>query len=286
MALLEGKVAIVTGAGGGIGRSIALLFAREGARVVVNDLGCARDGTGASNDPADRVVSEIIAAGGEAVASYDSVATSDGAKAVVTAAVKTFGGVDVAVCNAAILRAKSVLKTDEDDFDAVMSANAKGTFLVAQAAARQMVEQRRGGRIVTVTGAAGLVGNLGQSAYSAACAAVVGLTRTLAIELKKHDVTVNALSPVARTRMTEDLPMFTTIGEDTLGPGFVAPAALFLGSSLCGDLTGEVLAVAGNKLSTWRMTESRGVVGDDPRAPWTAEDIRARWYALSRAMGT
>ena len=205
MALLEGKVAIVTGAGGGIGRSIALLFAREGARVVVNDLGCARDGTGASNDPADRVVSEIIAAGGEAVASYDSVATSDGAKAVVTAAVKTFGGVDVAVCNAAILRAKSVLKTDEDDFDAVMSANAKGTFLVAQAAARQMVEQRRGGRIVTVTGAAGLVGNLGQSAYSAACAAVVGLTRTLAIELKKHDGTPE---DAARHDPTDELAAF------------------------------------------------------------------------------
>lgn len=285
MGLLDGKVAIITGAGGGIGRAEALLFAREGARLVVNDVGASRDGAGASREPADRVVDEVRAAGGEAVASYDTVATAEGARAIVACAVSAFGGVDVVVNNAGALRDKSFLKTADDDFEALMAVIARGTFHVSQAAARQMVDQRRGGRVVNTTATAGLVGNLGQSAYAAACAAVYGLTRSLAIEMKKHAITVNALAPVARTRMTDDLPMFTSIGDDTLGPAFVAPAALFLASSLCGDLTGEVLAVAGNKLSTWRMAESRGVVGDDPRTPWTAEDIRAKWFALSRSVG-
>ena len=143
-------------------------------------------------------------------------------------------------------------------------------------------DQRRGGRIVNTTAVAGLLGNVGQAAYAAACAAVYGLTRALAVELKRHEVRVNALCPLARTRLTEDLPMFAAIGEDRLGPRFVAPAALFLVSERSGDLTGEVLAVACNKLSTWRMVESRGVMGDDPRTPWTAEDVAARWVDLSR----
>jgi len=285
MGLLDGKVAIVTGAGGGIGRAEALLFAREGARVVVNDLGCARDGSGASREPADRVVDEIRAAGGACVASYDTVATSEGARAIVACAVAAFGGVDVLVNNAGIVRDRSLLKTDEEAFDAVMAVIARGAFNVSQAAAQRMVEQRRGGRIVNTTGVAGLVGTTGRAAYATACAAVYGLTRTLAIELKKHSVGVNALAPIARTRMTDDLPMFATIGDDTLGPQFVAPAALFLASSASGDLTGEVLAVAGNKLSTWRMHESRGVVGDDPRTPWATDEIRKRWYEVSRSVG-
>ena len=164
MPLLDGKVAIVTGAGGAIGRAEALLFAREGARVVVNDLGTARDGTGTSTEPADRVVDEIRASGGEAVANYDTVATAEGARAIVALAVKTFGAVDVVVNNAGALRDRSFLKTEGDDFDALMGVIARGTFHVSQAAARQMIDQRRGGRIVNTTATAGLVGNLGQSA--------------------------------------------------------------------------------------------------------------------------
>ncbi len=284
MGALDGKVAIITGAGLGIGRAEALLFAREGARVVVNDLGCARDGTGASPRVADAVVEEIRARGGEAVASHDTVATSDGAEAIVRAAVEAFGGVDVLVNNAGILRDKSFLKMDEATFDTVVAAHLRGSFLVAQAAARRMVEQRRGGRIVNTAAVSGLMGNFGQANYAAAKGAIFGLTRTLAIELKKHDIMVNALAPIARTRMTEDLPMFASggIGDDTLGPQFVAPAALFLASRYSGDLTGQVLAVAGNKLSTWRAQESVGVVDDDPSKPWSAEDIRARWDAITK----
>lgn len=282
---LDGKVALVTGGGGAIGRAEALLFAREGARVVVNDLGCARDGTGASREPADAVVREIVAAGGEAVASYDSVATPDGARAAVDLAVRAFGGLDVLVSSAGIARDRSFLKLDAESFAAVLAAVAGGAFYASQAAAQRMVEQRRGGHIVLTTGVAGLVGNHGQAAYAAACAAVYGLTRTLAIELKKHHVAVNALAPVARTRMTDDLPMFATIRDDTLGPQFVAPAALFLVTQRPDDLTGEVLAVAGSKLSTWRMHESRGVMGDDPRTPWEADEIRARWFDLTRSSG-
>lgn len=282
MGILDGRVAIITGAGNGIGRAEALLFAKEGARVVVNDVGCAPDGTGSSSAVADAVVAEIRAAGGEAVASWDSVATAEGAEALVARAVEAYGGVDVLVNNAAVLRDRSFLKTDAAAYDAVFDVVARGTFRVTQAAARRMVEQRRGGHIVNTTGAAGLVGAIGQSAYASACAAVYGLTRALAIELKKHHIAVNALAPVARTRLTETLPMFTALGDDTLGPRFVAPAALFLASSRVGELTGEVLSVAGSKLSTWRMQESRGVLGDDPRTPWRAEEIQARWFDLSR----
>lgn len=282
MATLDGKVVVITGAGGGIGRAEAILFAREGARVVVNDLGCARDGTGASPDAADAVVAEIRAAGGEAVASYDSVASAEGAHAIIDLAVRAYGGLDAVVNNAGVMRERSFLKADDGSYDVVFDALARGTFHVSQAAARRMVDQRRGGRIVNTTAVAGLLGNVGQAAYAAANAAVYGLTRALAVELKRHEVRVNALCPVARTRLTEDLPMFAAIGDEKLGARFVAPAALFLASERSGDLTGEVLAVAGNKLSTWRMVESRGVMGDDPRTPWEADEVKARWFDLSR----
>jgi NAD(P)-dependent dehydrogenase (short-subunit alcohol dehydrogenase family) len=285
MGLLDGKVAIVTGAGRGIGREEALLFAREGARVVVNDLGCSRDGTGNTHETADAVVAEIRATGAEAIAHYGSVADANEAHSLVALAVATWGGVDVLVNNAGIVREKSFLRTDDVSFETVMNTVVNGTFYVSRAVAQRMVEQRRGGFIVNTTGAAGLVGNLGHSAWSAACAAVYGLTRTMAAELKKHHIAVNALCPMARTRMTDDLPMFETIRDDTLGPKFVAPAALFLSCKLAGELTGEVLAVAGNKLSTWRMTESFGALGEDPRTVWAPEDIRRRWFDLSRNIG-
>lgn len=283
---LDGKVAVITGAGRGIGRAEALLFAEHGARVVVNDLGCARDGTGHDPSVAAAVVAEIVARGGEAVASDHDVRSVEGAEGLIAQAVAQYGGVDVVVNSAGILRDASVLRTRDEDFAAVMDAVATATWRVCRAAATRMVAQKRGGRIVNTTAVVGFTGNFHQAAYTAANAAVFGLTRTLALELKKHDIRVNALAPVARTRMTDDLPMFGDGGltDATYGPQFVAPAALFLASEACGELTGEALSVAGTRLSTWRMHESAGAVGDDPRSPWTVEAIQERWDALSRAM--
>lgn len=284
MGALDGKVAIVTGAAHGIGRAEALLFAREGASVLVNDLGCGRDGRGGSEVPAARVVEEIRGAGGTAHASSADASTPEGAEQIVTEAVEAFGAVDVLVHSAGFFRDESALKMTPESFEAVLAVHLHGAFYMAQAAARRMVKQKRGGRIVTTLSTAGLTGNLGQTNLSAATAGVYGLTRTLAVEFKKHDIMVNALVPIARTRLTEDLPMYASgaLGDDRFGPQFVAPAALFLASDLSEDLTGEVLSVAGTRLSTWRVQESRGLVGDDPRTPWTAHDIRARWNDLSR----
>jgi NAD(P)-dependent dehydrogenase (short-subunit alcohol dehydrogenase family) len=282
MGWMDGKVVVITGAGGGIGRAEALLFAREGAKVVVNDLGSARDGRGASSSLADGVVEEIRALGGEAVANHDTVTTAAGAKALVAAAVAAFGRIDTWINNAGILRDKTLLKLDEADWDAVIEVHLKGTFLGTQAAARQMIQQGEGGRIVNTTSVSGMMGNFGQSNYAAAKAGIYGLTRTAGIELQKHRITVNALAPIARTRMTEDLPMFhhTT----SLTPEHVAPAALFLGSPLCGERTGYVLAVAGARMYAYKVVETEGKFKDDNQA-WTAEEIADHWESILRVRG-
>ena len=281
MGLLDGKVAIVTGAGGGIGRAEALLLAREGARVVVNDLGGARDGSGGGEAMASKVVAEIKAAGGEAVPSFDSVATVDGAGKIVQAALDSFGRLDVLVNNAGILRDKTLLKMDEAMWDAVIAVHLKGTFLCTQAAARYLVPRGEGGRIVNTTSVSGMLGNFGQTNYSAAKAGIYGLTRTAAIELQKHRITVNAIAPIARTRLTEDLPMFQS-GRESLTPDHIAPAALFLGSDLCADRTGHVLAVAGAQMYAFKVVQTAGKFKDGD-APWTAQEIADHWDAIIKS---
>lgn len=278
MGLLDGKVAIITGAGGGIGRAEALLFAREGARVVVNDVGGARDGAGASEAPARQVAEEIRAAGGEAVANLDSVCSAEGAGRIVKAAVEAFGRVDILVNNAGILRDKTLLKMDEAMWDAVIEVHLKGTFLCTQAAAKQMVAQGGGGRIVNTTSVSGMLGNFGQANYAAAKAGVYGFTRTAAIELQKQRITVNAIAPIAKTRMTEDLPMFQSAG-DTMTPDHVAPAALFLASDLCADRTGFVLAVAGSQMYAYKVVQTHGKFKDEG-AIWTPQEIAEHWDAI------
>jgi NAD(P)-dependent dehydrogenase (short-subunit alcohol dehydrogenase family) len=280
MGLLDGKVAIITGAGGGIGRAEALLFAREGAKVIVNDLGGARDGSGSSDAMASKVVEEIKVAGGQAAPSFDSVATPEGAANIVKAAVDAFGRVDILVNNAGILRDKSLLKMDEAMWDVVIAVHLKGTFLCTQAAAKQMVAQGGGGRIVNTTSVSGMMGNFGQTNYSAAKAGIYGLTRTAAIELQKHRIMVNAIAPIAKTRLTEDLPMFQT-GMETLTPDHIAPAALFLGSELCADKTGTVLAVAGSQMYIYKVVQSAGKFKDDSGV-WTAQEIADNWDAISK----
>ncbi len=284
MGLLDGKVAIITGAGNGIGRSHALLFAQEGASVLVNDVGGARDGSGAGADsPADAVVKEILAAGGRAAANKDSVATAEGAQAILESAITTFGQADILVNNAGILRDKTFLKMDDAMWESVIAVHLKGTFLVAQAFAKHCVQRGGGGRIVNTTSVSGMLGNFGQANYAAAKAGIYGLTRTMAIELQKHKITVNALAPIAKTRMTEDLPTFQ--GVETLTPAHISPAALFLASDLCGDKTGYVLAVAGARMYAFKVIETAGKFKDAERdgGVWTPQEIAENWEAIVKS---
>ena len=278
MGIVDGKVVIVTGAGGGIGRAHSLLFAREGGKVVVNDLGGSRDGAGTDASLANKVVGEIRAAGGEAVANHDDVATAGGAASLVHAAVEAFGRADVLVNNAGILRDKSFLKMDEAMWDAVIAVHLKGTFLCSQVFTRQIVAQGGGGRIVNTTSVSGMLGNFGQANYSAAKAGIYGLTRTMSIELQRHRITVNAIAPIAKTRMTEDLPMFQ--GVDTLTAEHIAPAALFLGSDLCADRTGHVLAVAGARLYAFKVVETAGRFKETDNGVWTSREIAESWDSI------
>ena len=283
--LLDGKVAIITGAGNGIGREHALLFAKEGASVVVNDVGGARDGTGGDASAADLVVKEIVVAGGRAVANHDSVATAEGANAIVKRGVEAFGKVDILVNNAGILRDKTFVKMDEPMWDVVIAVHLKGTFLCSQAFAKQILVQASAGaggaRIVNTTSVSGMMGNFGQSNYAAAKAGIYGLTRTMSIELQKHRITVNALAPIAKTRLTEDLPMFQ--GVETMTPAHISPAALFLASDLCGDRTGHVLAVAGARLYAFKVIETPGKFKDEAQGVWTAQEIAENWDAIVKA---
>jgi NAD(P)-dependent dehydrogenase (short-subunit alcohol dehydrogenase family) len=281
MGLLDGKVAIITGAGGGIGRAHALLFAKEGAKVVVNDLGGARDGTGAGNTAAEKVVAEIKAAGGQAAPSYDDVSERTGAENMVKIAIQNFGQLDIMVNNAGILRDKSLLKMDDTMFDLVLKVHLRGTYLCTQAAARAMVERQKGGRIVNTTSVSGLLGNFGQANYSAAKAGIYGLTRTAHLELfQKHKITVNALAPVALTRLTEDLPMLAGMpnAKAILAPEHIAPAALFLASDLAADISGAILGVQGTQLNIYRMDVTPGI--NCRGKEWSPQEIRERWSEI------
>jgi NAD(P)-dependent dehydrogenase (short-subunit alcohol dehydrogenase family) len=280
MGILEGKVAVITGAGNGIGRATALLFAKEGAKVVVNDLGCARDGAQADAAASDNVVLEIKAQGGSAVANYDSVATPEGAKNIVATATEHFGKLDIFVNNAGIIRDKTLLKLDVETWDSVIEVHLKGSFLCTQAAALVMKEQG-GGSIINTTSVSGMLGNFGQSNYASAKAGIYGLTRTASIELQRYKIRVNAVAPIAKTRITEDLPLFTKI-ENTLSPEHVAPAHLFLASDLASDVTGTILAVAGARMSVYKVVESAGKFKESDNGIWTAEEIAEHFSVISK----
>ena len=260
--LLKDKVAIVTGAGGGLGRSHALAFAREGAKVVVNDPGVNRDGSGGGR-AADAVVEEIKKAGGQAVASYDSV--SDGAEKIVAKAVEAFGRVDILVNNAGILRDKTIHNMTDEMWDSVVAVHLRGTFACTRAAARVMKETG-GGRIINTTSVAGLKGNFGQSNYSAAKAGIYGFTLTAAMELGKDGITVNAIAPIAKTRMTSDIDSVPAeyTAED------VSPVVVFLASDLAKDVTGRILGVHGRHLFEYRMEMT---AGKEKKDAWTVAEI-------------
>jgi len=280
MGLLDGKSVVITGAGNGIGKATALLFAREGAKVVVNDLGGTRDGSGSNQAAAATVADEIRAAGGTAVPSYDDVATPEGARGVVGAALREFGRIDVLVNNAGILRDKTLLKMELAQWQAVLDVHLTGTFLCTQAAAEPMKAQGSG-RIVNTTSISGLLGNFGQANYSAAKAGIYGLTRTASIELQRYGILVNAVAPIAKTRMTEDLPMFAKI-EGSLSPEHVAPVHLFLASDLVGERTGIVVGVAGARLSVFKVVESPGRFKESDDGLWTAAEIADNFESIAR----
>jgi len=282
MGLLDGKVAIITGAGGGIGRQHALLFAKEGAKVVVNDLGGDRHGGGKGGEMADSVVEEIKKAGGEAVANYDSVSTREGADGMLWAALNKFGKVDILVNNAGVLRDKTFLNMSDADWNLVFDVHMKGTYYCAQAVCRQLKVQNSGGRIINTTSVSGLMGNFGQANYSAAKAGIYGFTRTLSMEMARAKVTVNAIAPVAYTRMTEDLKMVQAIpnAKEMLAPDHISPVALFLASDLAADINGTIVGVMGTKVSIYKMVETTGTTPKG--ATWTPQELRERWAEIGK----
>ena len=248
MAVLEGKIAVVTGAGRGIGREIALYFAREGASVVVNDLGGAADGSGAS-PVADEVTQEIRAAGGRAAASYDSVATVEGGRSIFETAIAEFGGLDILVNNAGILRDRTIFKLEEEDWDAVIAVHLKGHYCCTRPFARYIRENARSGcRIINFSSISGLWGNFGQSNYGAAKSGIAGFGRVLALELAKYGCTVNTISPGAATRMTIDLMRGSGRDVDpedpTQGPQQIAPVVTWLASPAAQEVTSQIIHIA------------------------------------------
>jgi NAD(P)-dependent dehydrogenase (short-subunit alcohol dehydrogenase family) len=278
--LLEGKVAIVTGAGGGIGREHALYFAKEGAKVVVNDLGGDRHGGGKGGEMAEKTVADIKAAGGEAVANYDSVSSREGADGILWTALNKYGKVDVLVNNAGILRDRTLVNMSDQDLNLVLDVHLKGTFYCMQAAARQMKIQGKGGRIVNTTSLSGLIGNFGQGNYAAAKGGIYSMTRVASMEFAKMNVTVNAVAPVAVTRMTEDLPMMAQVNKEDLGPQFISPVVAFLASDLASDVTGQIVGVQGRKVFLYRMEETDGVTKDS--GMWTPAEIKEKWGQITK----
>ncbi|HEV7688991.1 MAG TPA: SDR family oxidoreductase [Acidimicrobiia bacterium] len=262
----EGRVAIVTGAGGGLGREHALLLAARGAHVVVNDLGGSVDGQGASSGPAQQVVDEITAAGGVAVVDTNSVSSEEGGLAIVQTALDAFSRVDIIVNNAGILRDKSFGSMTPDMWDAVINVHLRGAYCVSRAAWPHLREQNYG-RIVSTSSAAGIFGNFGQANYGAAKMGLVGLTRVLAQEGARNNIKVNAIAPVARTRMTEDLlgPL-----ADKLDPSLVSPLVAYLASEDC-PLSGEVFSAGGGRVARIFVAEALGYF-DPVLTPETVRD--------------
>ncbi|MGH7324366.1 MAG: SDR family NAD(P)-dependent oxidoreductase [Candidatus Rokuibacteriota bacterium] len=274
--VLKDKVAVVTGAGRGIGREIAVLMARLGALVVVNDYGGSEVGQGTSQVPADEVVGEIKSAGGRAVANYDSVATMAGAQRIVKTAVDAFRHIDIVVNNAGILRDRMIFNMTEEEWDAVIDTHLKGTFAVTRAAAPYMKEQRSG-RFINMTSTSGLVGNIGQANYAAAKLGIVGLTKVVALDMARYNVTANCISPFAWTRMIGTIPTETEAQQarvekiKRLSPAHIAPLAAFLASDLAKEITGQVFGVRGKEIMLFG--HMRPVMRVHHAEGWTVERL-------------
>ena len=274
MGLLEGKVAVVTGGGTGIGRSVSLDLARAGAKVVVNDYGVSVDGRDPSSEPANQVVAEILAGGGKAVASPESVATMAGGRNVVDLALRQFGDLHILVCCAGILRERMIFNMTEEEWDAVIAVHLKGHFTVMQPATRHMRE-RKAGSIIAFTSTAGLEGSPGQPNYSAAKEGIVGLVRSTALAMAKYGVRCNAISPTADTRMTQRLLGERRAQSTATPPDAVAPVVTYLASDRAAHITGQVVGVRGPEVTIFsHPAPVRTVSG---AGPWTAETLADVW---------
>lgn len=269
MGILDGKVAIITGAGGGLGRAYALLFAQQGAKIVVNDYGGSTDGRGnETSATAQRVVEEIQAAGGEAVANAADVGALESGEGLLKAALDAFGRVDILVNNAGILRDRSFVKTEEGDWDAIIRVHLKGTYAVTRPVFAWM-KANGGGVIVNTSSASGLIGNFGQANYAAAKAGIWGLSNVLAIEGATCGIRVWTLAPSARTRLTEGL-----LPEEVAakwGPERLAPVLLYMVSDHSKPHTGKTLSVSGTRVMELKMVAAEGILADED--PFTVEDI-------------
>ena len=281
MPSLEGKVAIVTGAGRGIGRGHALALAKAGARVVVNDLGASLAGEGTDATPAQSVVNEIVAAGGEAVANYDDVSDFGAAEHMIQRAIERYGGLDILVLNAGILRDRMLVNMTEEEWDAVIAVHLKGHFGPLRHAAAYWRERSKGGeslraRVISTSSPSGVFGNVGQANYGAAKAAIAGLTLIAAQELHRYGVTVNCIAPNARTRMTEetfgDLPA-PDEGFDPLDPGNMAPLVVALSADEAQDITGQCFFVWGGSVNVLRPWDAGELLAADER--WDADALLA-----------
>lgn len=276
MKSLQGKVAIVTGSGRGIGKAIALLMAQEGAKVVINDLGGGSDGTGNDLKVADEVVDEIVAMGGEAVANYDSVAELSNAEKMVQTAIERFGRLDIVVNNAGILRDRMVFKMSEDEWDSVINVHLKGSFNMVRASAPYFKEQNHG-RYINFTSTSGLIGNIGQANYAAAKLGIVGLTKSTALEMKRYHVTANAVAPFAWSRLIGTIPTETEDQQKRVSkikqmvPEHIAPLVAYLASDLAADVSGQIFGVRGKEIVLF--SQPRPVRSASHSEGWTVERI-------------
>jgi NAD(P)-dependent dehydrogenase (short-subunit alcohol dehydrogenase family) len=275
----DGRVAVITGAGGGLGRSYALYLAQRGAKVVVNDLGGTADGQGNSSKAADAVVAEIHALGGDAVANYDSVASAAGGERIVRTAMDAFGRVDIVINNAGILRDASLVKMSSESFDALIDVHLKGAFYVTQPAFRVMKENGYG-RVVYTASAAGVFGNFGQANYAAAKMGLVGLSNVTAIEGAKYNIKSNVITPIARTRLTEGL--MGAMGE-MFAPEFIVPMVAYLVSEGC-EYSHEIFNVGAGRYSRIFIGSAPGWTAPTGTVP-TVEDIRDRIDAIYSSDG-
>src|SRR6266436_5511363 len=274
--MLKDKVAVVTGAARGIGREIAILMAKYGAKVVVNDYGGAADGKGCERGPADDVVNEIKGHGGQAAANYDSVSTMAGGQAIIQTALDHFGRVDIVVNNAGILRDRMIFNMSEEEWDAVINTHLKGCFAVTRAAAPHMRE-RKWGRLINMTSTSGLVGNVGQANYAAAKLGIVGFTRVTALDMARYNVTANCISPFAWTRMIGTIPTETEAQKarvdkiKKMGPEHIAPVSVFLASEAAMEVSGQIFGVRGKEIMLFG--HHRPIMRVHDAEGWTVEKL-------------